>query len=65
MSMPSHYEINVSWNGKHLFATAPRSATTEEQFTKLYSLLKRQFPAREGYAVTATHWNCTGRIIEE
>jgi len=63
--MQSHFEINVSWLGKHLFATAPRSAVTQEQFKNLYSLLRRQFPAKEGYKVTATHWNCTGTLVEE
>lgn len=33
-----YYEINVSLNGKHLFATAERSITDRNTLEKIYNL---------------------------
>lgn len=62
--MQSYYEINVSLNGKHLFATAPRSCTIRCEYEKVLNILKRKFPESEGYEVTATYWNCNGQPLE-
>jgi hypothetical protein len=53
--MMSHYEINVALNGKHLFATAPRSLQTEKEARKLYKVFKEKFPKSEGYELRASH----------
>lgn len=61
--MPSYYEINVALNGKHLFATAPRSITSGIKFNQIISLFKKKFPKEEGYEVTGTYWECVGKGI--
>lgn len=39
-----YYEINVSRNGKHLFATAERSLQTSKQALTLYREFEAKFP---------------------
>lgn len=58
--MQSHYEINVSLNGFHFFATAPRSIIDSEKLEKVAKVMKEKFPESEGYKVTATYWQGTG-----
>ena len=58
-----YYEINVSLNGKHLFATAERSITNNLKAEKIYNLFKEKFPESEGYKIDVTYWEKTGRII--
>lgn len=55
-----HYEINVSQNGVHLFATHKRSLQTEEDARRVYSLFLNKFPKVNGYLVTCTRWDCIG-----
>jgi len=38
-----YYEINISLNGKHLFATAERSMTTEQDYFKMLKIFKDKF----------------------
>lgn len=59
-----YYEINVSLNGKHLFATAERSIVNAWRLQKVYNLFKEKFPEEEGYNITVTEWNKVGKIIE-
>lgn len=64
MSMPSHYEINVSLNGIHYFATAPRSGQIDQN--KLQALVddfRARFPQEEGFEITVTHWSCGGTKV--
>ena len=61
--MQSHYEINVSLDGRHLFATAPRSCTTEAEMNRAYAEIVARFPASEGFKVSVTHWQCRGRGV--
>lgn len=56
-----HYEINVSLNGRHLFATHERSLTTEADAKALFQDFTIRFPASEGYAVRCTRWEESGR----
>ena len=61
MSMiPSHYEINISLNGKHLFATDSRSIQNQAELEKVIPIFKEKFPESEGYKITATKVNCYG-----
>ncbi len=55
-----NYEINVSLNGKHFFATTERSARTQEDARKLFDTLRERFPKSEGYEVTATRYDTIG-----
>lgn len=63
--MQSHYEINVSKDGQHFFATHERSAVTLASVRKLYKTIKDKFPESEGYAVSVTKWECYGKIMKE
>lgn len=49
-----YYEINVSLNGQHLFATAERSITVEWKAKEIYKLFKEKFPESEGYKISVT-----------
>lgn len=59
-----YYEINVSLNGNHLFATADRSITTMNKVKRVYELFKEKFPESEGYKIDVTYWEKTGRLVE-
>jgi len=52
-----HYEINVSKNGSHLFATAERSLTTETSLKVVHEKLTEAFPEDEGYNISVTQWH--------
>lgn len=59
-----YYEITVSINGRHLFATAERSIIAKWQLDIIYDIFKRKFPAEEGYKISITKWEKTGKFIE-
>ena len=46
------YEINVSTNKGHLFATNKRSLVSEKEAIKLFNLFKEKFSIREGYQIS-------------
>lgn len=58
-----YYEINVSKNGRHLFATAERSITNFTQAEGMYILFKEKFPESEGYEISVTRWDKVGKPI--
>lgn len=58
-----YYEINVSLNGKHLFATNERSITSKMNLEKIYKIFKEKFPKEEGYDVSITQWETFGTSI--
>lgn len=58
-----YYEINVSLNGKHLFATAEHSITSRKQMEEVYKLFEEKFPEKDGYALDVTVWRKTGTPI--
>lgn len=62
--MQSYYEINVSKDGRHMFATHPRSLQDEERALKCLKLMRKKFPVSEGYNVSMTYWNCKGQTKE-
>jgi hypothetical protein len=59
--MQSYYEINVAKDGRHLFATAERSATDALEADRLLDLLRAKFPAEQGYSVSCVYWHVSGR----
>jgi hypothetical protein len=61
--MQSHYEINVSLHGRHLFATAERSCVTEAQAREVYAELSRRFSPAEGFEISVTFADCVHRTI--
>ena len=58
-----YYEINVSKNNKHFFATAERSITSEAQMEEMYKLFLEKFPEEEGYKLDVTRWSKQGTPI--
>lgn len=58
-----YYEINVSLNGKHLFATDERSITSRERMEEVYKLFEQKFPKSEGYILDVTLWVKSGTPI--
>lgn len=58
-----YYEINVSLNGKHLFATAERSITNTTKMEDVYNLFLEKFPEKEGYKLDVTRWENIGKPI--
>lgn len=63
MANQSHYEINVSHKGRHLFATAERSAVDQNTARMLFNIFLLRFPASEGFEVTCTYWESCGHPI--
>ena len=54
------YEINVSKDGQHYFATDKRSITTIGQAVEIRDRLKAAMPEEEGFEYTITQWQKTG-----
>ncbi|MEY4571535.1 MAG: hypothetical protein RLZ10_746 [Bacteroidota bacterium] len=46
------YEINVSKNGRHVFATHEKSINTLGEAAFIVSRLEKAFPQSEGYFIT-------------
>ena len=59
-----YYEINVSLNGKHFFATDERSIRNSWDLTKVYKVFKEKFPEEEGYKLTVTEYKTIGKCID-
>lgn len=55
-----HYELNVSKDGQHVFATHPRSVTTEREAARLYVLFTQAFPESDGFKTDCTEYSETG-----
>jgi hypothetical protein len=62
--MTNHYEINISLNGKHLFATHPRSLTTEKEYNTTLAVLQEKFLQTDGYLITASKVEVIGKKLE-
>ena len=52
--IPCYYEINVTFQRRHLFATAPRSIQSKAEADRLLSLFAVKFPESEGFIVTCS-----------
>lgn len=59
-----YYEINVSLNGRHFFATSERSVHSFEQAKNMYNLFLEKFPESEGYKIDVFEWNTSGKIVK-
>lgn len=55
-----YYEINVSLNGKHLFATHKRSVTSESKLKEVYNIFKDKFLKEDGFEITVTYYEEKG-----
>lgn len=58
-----YYEINVSKNGKHYFATAERSLRDEDEARAAYFDFCERFPSSDGFSITVTRWESYGKVI--
>ena len=58
MNRESHYRINVSKHGKHLFAC--NHVHCRDCLNAYYEIASR-FPYHEGYTLDITHWKIEGR----
>lgn len=58
-----YYEINVSLNGRHFFATAERSITNKWKLEEIYKVFKKKFPKEEGYDITVSYIETYGKHI--
>ena len=58
------YEINVSLNGKHFFATHERSITNIWKLQEVLPIFMEKFPEAEGYKITVTEWQKTGKHMD-
>lgn len=59
------YEINVSKNGFHFFATDERSIQSKEKLEIVLKIIKEKFPESEGYELLVTRYEKVGYIITE
>lgn len=59
-----YYEINVSLNGRHFFATAKRSITTISDLKKVYPVIKAKFPKEEGYKIMVSEHPEVSKYID-
>ena len=58
-----YYEINVSLNGRHFFATDKRSITTKQALKEVYEVFKEKFPTEEGYDMLVSYIETKGSYI--
>ena len=49
-----YYEINVSKDGSHFFATSKRSLSTSQKTKELTKLFLEKFPEEEGYKISVS-----------
>jgi len=59
-----YYEINVSKDGRHLFATAQRSITSKSDLKKIYPVIKVKFPEEEGYKLMVSEHPEVSKYID-
>ena len=62
--MQDYYRINVSRNGRYVFATEQGGITYEEDAIKVFELFKEKFPESEGYKIDVTKWEGRGKHME-
>lgn len=58
-----YYEINVCYNGEHMFATHQRSIRSRAELCRVYEQFQVKFPESEGYRMDITQWVETGKPI--
>lgn len=61
--MEGYYEICVSLDGRHVFATAPRSIRTKADLARVWAHMVAAFGGSD-YKLTVTHWQAGGFNVE-
>jgi len=59
-----YYEINVSFNGVHLFATHERSLKDRDKANNLFNLFVQKFPVAKGYRVSLVQYRTSGEELQ-
>ena len=59
-----YYEINISFNGNHLFATHKRSLRSKDEMIEAYKHLEKKFLKEDGYSITITQWEEIGYPVQ-
>jgi len=59
----SHYEINVSKNGTHFFATHERSIKDRTSLIAVHEKLSAAFTPEDGFELKITFWALQGTTI--
>jgi hypothetical protein len=59
-----YYEINVSQNGQHFFATAKRSISDPLRLKEVYEALASRFSKEDGFELSITRYEELGRKID-
>ena len=59
-----YYEINISKNGHHFFATAERSLTNYDDMKRALAVFVEKFPKSEGYEILVTQWERKGKQLD-
>ena len=57
-----YYEINISLQGRHFFATHKRSITNKAELDAVLPVLRSKFPASEGFQVDVTRYETHGYV---
>jgi len=57
------YEVNITLNGQHFFATDERSILTLAKLRQVVELFERKFPADEGYMLMISRQETKGQWI--
>lgn len=60
-----HWEICVAHDKQgHVFATHPRSLTSEHKAREVFALLRSKFPQSEGYNVMVSYHEGSGLYLD-
>jgi hypothetical protein len=59
-----YYEINVSLNDVHFFATNKRSIRTQEELEQVLTTFVQKFPERQGYKIEVERWTNHGESVD-
>ena len=59
-----YYEINVSKNKRHYFATAERSIDDNETAQRIANELATLYTKEKGFEITISRWQRCGESIE-
>lgn len=60
-----YYEINVSLNGRHFFATSDRSITDMGKLKKVYEAISEAFTKDKGYEISVTRCSNVGEWVTD
>lgn len=65
MSASSHFQINVSRNGKHYFSTSSEHGQhmTTECAKNMVRDFRARFPESEGFRTEVAYWECSGKTL--